>query len=58
VQLYAFDIPALGGDELRSLPLALRKANLERLLARRPDGIFAAPFEQGEIGHIYSGRRV
>jgi hypothetical protein len=40
------------------LPLALRKANLERLLARRPDGIFAAPFEQGEIGHIYSGRRV
>jgi bifunctional non-homologous end joining protein LigD len=22
----------------------------ERLLARRPDGIFAAPFEQGEIG--------
>jgi bifunctional non-homologous end joining protein LigD len=22
----------------------------ERLLARRPDGIFAAPFEQGDIG--------
>ena len=21
-----------------------------RLLARRPDGVFAAPFEQGEIG--------
>jgi bifunctional non-homologous end joining protein LigD len=28
----------------------MRKANLERLLARRPEGIFAAPFEQGEIG--------
>jgi hypothetical protein len=28
----------------------LRKTNLARLLARRPDGIFLAPFEQGEIG--------
>jgi ATP-dependent DNA ligase len=28
----------------------MRKTNLARLLARRPDGIFAAPFEQGEIG--------
>ena len=27
-----------------------RKANPARLLARRPDGIFVAPFEQGEIG--------
>jgi len=26
------------------------KANLERLLARRPEGIFVNPFEQGEIG--------
>jgi ATP-dependent DNA ligase len=50
VQLYAFDILALDGDDLRSLPLSMRKANLQRLLARRPDGIFAAPFEQGEIG--------
>ena len=36
--------------DLRSLPLSLRKTNLARLLARRPDGIFVAPFEQGEIG--------
>jgi bifunctional non-homologous end joining protein LigD len=50
VQLYAFDILALDGDDLRNLPLSLRKTNLARLLARRPDGIFAAPFEQGEIG--------
>jgi bifunctional non-homologous end joining protein LigD len=50
VQLYAFDILALGGDDLRSLPLHMRKANLEQLLARRPDGITVAPFERGEIG--------
>jgi ATP-dependent DNA ligase len=28
----------------------MRKANLARLLARRPDGIFVASFEAGEIG--------
>jgi bifunctional non-homologous end joining protein LigD len=50
VQLYAFDILALDGDDLRGLPLSMRKTNLARLLARRPDGIFVAPFEQGEIG--------
>jgi bifunctional non-homologous end joining protein LigD len=50
VQLYAFDIMALDGDDLRDLPLSLRKTNLARLLARRPEGIFVAPFEQGEIG--------
>jgi ATP-dependent DNA ligase len=50
VQLYAFDILAMGGDDLRSLPLHLRKAKLEQLLARRPDGITVAPFERGEIG--------
>jgi bifunctional non-homologous end joining protein LigD len=50
VQLYAFDCLALDGDDLRKLPLSMRKTNLARLLARRPDGIFIAPFEQGEIG--------
>lgn len=50
VQLYAFDILALDGEDLRSLPLSMRKTNLARLLTRRPDGIFVAPFEQGEIG--------
>jgi ATP-dependent DNA ligase len=50
VQLYAFDILALDGDDLRRLPLSMRKTNLARLLARRPEGIFVAPFEQGEIG--------
>jgi bifunctional non-homologous end joining protein LigD len=28
----------------------MRKANLERLLARRPEGILINPFERGEIG--------
>jgi bifunctional non-homologous end joining protein LigD len=50
VQLYAFDILALEGDDLRKLPLHLRKNNLARLLARRPEGIFVSQFEQGEIG--------
>jgi bifunctional non-homologous end joining protein LigD len=50
VQFYAFDILALDGEDLRPLPLSLRKTNLARLLARRPNGIFVAPFEQGEIG--------
>ena len=50
VQLYAFDILALDGEDLRGLPLSMRKTNLALLLARRPDGSFVAPFEQGEIG--------
>jgi len=28
----------------------MRKANLQRLLSRRPDGIFLSDFEHGEIG--------
>jgi len=32
VQLYAFDIMALDGEDLRQLPLGLRKTNLARLL--------------------------
>src|SRR6516164_10141330 len=40
----------MDGDDLRRPPLSMRKTNLERLLARRPEGIFLSPFEQGEIG--------
>jgi bifunctional non-homologous end joining protein LigD len=40
----------MDGDDLRDPPLSMRKAHLSRLLARRPDGIFVAPFEAGEIG--------
>jgi bifunctional non-homologous end joining protein LigD len=49
-QLYAFDVLAMDGEDLRRLPLSMRKASLARLLRGRPDGIFVAPFEQGEIG--------
>ena len=34
VQLYAFDLLAIDGDDLRELPLHLRKNHLSRLLAR------------------------
>ena len=47
VQLYAFDCLALDGDDLRGLPLSMRKTNLARLLACRQDGIFLAPFRAG-----------
>ncbi|WP_439400324.1 DNA ligase (plasmid) [Bradyrhizobium sp. PMVTL-01] len=50
VQLCAFDLLVENGDDLRKLPLHLRKNALRRLLARRPEGIFVSPFEQGEIG--------
>ena len=50
VQFYAFDILVSDGEDLRRLPLSMRKASLARLLARRVDGIFLTDFEQGEIG--------
>jgi bifunctional non-homologous end joining protein LigD len=46
VQFYAFDILVSDGEDVRKLPLTMRKANL----ARRVDGIFLSDFEQGEIG--------
>jgi bifunctional non-homologous end joining protein LigD len=49
-QLYAFDLVTLDGDDLRDLPLFERKDRLGKLLRGRPEGIFVAPFEQGEIG--------
>ena len=50
VQFCAFDILAEGGGDLRMLPLSMRKTNLDRLLARRPDGVFVNSFERGELG--------
>ena len=50
VEFYAFDCLVSDGDDLRRLPLSMRKASLARLLARPVDGIFLADFEQGEIG--------
>jgi bifunctional non-homologous end joining protein LigD len=50
VQFCAFDMLAEGADDLRMLPLSMRKSNLQRLLARRPEGVFVNPFERGELG--------
>jgi bifunctional non-homologous end joining protein LigD len=50
VQFYAFDILAADGEDLRALPLHLRKNQLARLLRRRVGGIFEAEYEQGAIG--------
>jgi bifunctional non-homologous end joining protein LigD len=50
VQFCAFDVLAIDGEDIRDLPLSMRKTNLERLLRGRPDGIFINPFEIGAIG--------
>jgi bifunctional non-homologous end joining protein LigD len=50
VQLCAFDVLAIDGEDIRSLPLSMRKTQLDRLLRGRPDGIFVNPFEMGAIG--------
>ena len=50
VEFYAFDCLVADGDDLRKLPLSMRKTNLARLLSRHVHGIHAASFEQGEIG--------
>ena len=50
VQFYAFDILVSDGEDVRKLPLSMRKAKLSRLLARRIDGIFLSDFEPGKIG--------
>jgi bifunctional non-homologous end joining protein LigD len=50
VQFYAFDTLVADGDDIRKLPLSMRKTSLARLLARRINGIFISDFEQGEIG--------
>ncbi|WP_346771678.1 hypothetical protein [Bradyrhizobium sp. 155] len=47
---FIYPVLAEGGDDLRMLPLSMRKTNLERLLARRPEGVFVNPFERGELG--------
>jgi ATP-dependent DNA ligase len=50
VQLCAFDVLAIDGEDVRAFPLSMRKTNLERRLRGGPDGIFVNPFETGAIG--------
>ena len=47
VEFYDFDILVSDGEDLRGLPLSMRKASLCGLLARRVDGLFLSDFEQG-----------
>jgi bifunctional non-homologous end joining protein LigD len=49
---YAFDLLGGEGEDLRSLPLGIRKVGLAQLLAREVDGIFLAEYERGEIGDV------
>ena len=58
VQLCAFDVLAMDGEDLRRLPLSMRKAKLARLLARRPGGDFhKAPSNRARSGRTCFARR-
>jgi hypothetical protein len=46
-------ILAVERQDLRGLPLGLRKTNLARLLARRPDGIFVAPADSDDFAQAF-----
>lgn len=50
VQLIAFDLLAVGGDDIRPEPLHARKTRLEKLLAKSSDAIQLSGHLVGEIG--------
>ena len=52
VQFYAFDILVADGEDVRGLPLSMRKTNLSRLLARRVNGIFLSDLSVAKSGRI------
>ena len=54
VILYAFDVLAADGDDLRKLPLAMRKTN--RAVGRRPECIFGSDFDVGRSDPNCSGK--
>ena len=54
VQLCAFDVLAIDGDDLRDLPLSMRKTKLDRLLRGRPDGIFISHSSKVRLDLAYS----
>ena len=55
VEFYAFDFLVSDGEDLRKLPLSMRKASLARLLARRVDGIFLATSNRARSARTCSG---
>jgi ATP-dependent DNA ligase len=50
VGLVAFDLLAVGGEDIRRDPLHTRKARLKKLLAKSGGGIQFNPYLEGEIG--------
>lgn len=56
VQLYAFDALMLDGDDLRKLPLSMRKANLAQLLARRRKASSSAISSKGRSAQPCSAK--
>ena len=50
VQLCAFDVLASDGEHVPDLSLLMRKANFDRLLRGRPDGMFINPFKIDATG--------
>ncbi len=48
VQLIAFDMLAVGGDDVRREPLHARKARLQRLVVKSGDGIQLNPHLTGD----------
>jgi bifunctional non-homologous end joining protein LigD len=56
VQLYAFDMLAGDGDDMRQLPLSMRKANLTRLLARRSEASSLRHLNRARSAPTCSGR--
>jgi ATP-dependent DNA ligase len=57
VQLCAFDILAEGSDDLRKLPLSMRKANHERLLLAGQRASSSIRLSAGKLALIYFGPR-
>ena len=49
VQFYAFDMLIADGEDIRNLPLHMRKTNLVRMLARRVDGIQTGRDRSGPV---------
>ena len=58
VQFYAFDMLAGDGDDMRSLPLSLRKSNLARLVARDLMASLSHRSNPARSAPIYSEPRV
>ncbi len=55
-EMLAFDILAMDGDDLRDLPLSMRKTNLQRLLTRGLRAYSYQTISKGRLARTSSGR--